>query len=206
MSPAAPTTEAGPLRCAVHPARPGYDACPVCGRPRCHADAQGFGSAGCAACARLVRVHRSAGLAELLVRAGLAGLAVAFVGGWIATQYVRVHLMSLAAPALIGFAAALAVPAAARSLRPLPLVWLVAGGAALLGTAVGFVLVPGGQDPLRPWAVVGGPYLAALAGVVGGPLLFPAPRPERGASSRRHHRRGQGGGAGGAEDGSGSDL
>ena len=189
-------------RCAVHPARPGYDACPVCGRSRCHADAESFGAVGCGACARLPATPRPASRLELLVRAGLAGLAVALLGGWVATQYVRVHLMSLAAPALVGLATALAVPAAARAMRPRSLVWLVAAVGALLGTALGFALVPGGQDPLRPWGTVGGPYFAALAGVIAGPLLFPAPRPDRPASRRR--RRGQG--ADDPEDGSGSDL
>jgi hypothetical protein len=111
---------------------------------------------------------------ELLVRAALAGLAVAYVGGWIATQYVRVHLMSLAAPAVVGLAAAFVVPRAARRIQA-PLAWLVAGLAALLGTALGFALTPGGQNPLKQWAVVGGPYLAALVGVALGPLVFGRP-------------------------------
>jgi hypothetical protein len=133
----------------------------------------------------------------------LAGLAVAFVGGWIATQYVRVHLMSLAAPALVGLAAALAVPAAARGLRPRPLTWVVVVAAALLGTALGFALTPGGQDVWRPWRIVGGPYLAALAGVVAGPVLFPARRPA-GSRPRRRGRRDQGDGE--ADEGAGTAL
>ena len=114
----------------------------------------------------------AAGSAELAVRAGLAGLAVVYLGGWISTQYVRVHLMSLAAPAVVGLAAAFVVPLAARRLRPLVAAWLIAGLAAVLGTALGFALTPGGQNPLRRWDVVGGPYLAALIGVAAGPLVF----------------------------------
>jgi hypothetical protein len=108
----------------------------------------------------------------LLIRAGLAGLAVSYAGGWIATQYVRVHLMSLAAPAVVGLAASWAVSRAGGRLRPLVLGRGLAAAAALLGTALGFVLTPGGQNPLRDWGVVGGPYLAALVGVLLGPLLL----------------------------------
>jgi len=161
-------------RCAVHPARPGFDACPVCGRPRCHADEQEFGSSGCGACARLAPVRPLPSVRELAIRAGLVGLAVAFVGGWIATQYVRVHLMSLAAPAVVGLAAAFVVPRAARRIRPAA-AWLIAVVVSLLGTALGFALTPGGQNPLKQWGVVGGPYLAALVGVVLGPLVFGRP-------------------------------
>jgi hypothetical protein len=83
--------------------------------------------------------------------------------------------MSLAAPAVIGLAAAWVVPWAARGLTPRALAWAAALAAALLGTALGFVLTPGGQNPLRQWDVVGGPYLAALVGVALGPLVFGRP-------------------------------
>ena len=163
-------------RCAIHPARPAHDACPVCDRPRCWPDADGFGDRGCAACTTPAAATgpATAGRLELLVRAGLAGLAVAYIGGWIATQYVRVHLMSLAAPAVVGLAAAFVVPRAARRIRPAA-AWIIAVVMALLGTALGFALTPGGQNPLRQWGVVGGPYLAALVGVVLGPLVFGRP-------------------------------
>jgi hypothetical protein len=165
-----------PARCAIHPARPAHDECPVCDRPRCWPDASAFGAAGCPACTTPMTTAGSgpASRLELLVRAALAGLAVAYVGGWIATQYVRVHLMSLAAPAVVGLAAAFVVPRAARRIQA-PLAWLVAGLSALLGTALGFALTPGGQNPLKQWGVVGGPYLAALVGVALGPLVFGRP-------------------------------
>ena len=164
-------------RCAIHPARPAHDGCPVCGRPRCLADARVHAGSGCAACTGGPGIAgpRAAGAAELAVRAGLSGLAVAYAGGWVATQYVRVHLMSLAAPAVVGLAAAFIVPRAARRLRPPLACWLAAAVAALLGTALGFALTPGGQNPLRQWGVVGGPYLAALVGVALGPLVFGRP-------------------------------
>lgn len=175
----------GAPRCAIHPSRPAYDACPVCRRSRCLADAEALGAAGCQACAGTTVPTAVASRPELVVRAGLAAMAVAFAGGWVATQYVRVHLMSLAAPAVVGLAAAWAVPRAARRLAPAALVWVVAAAGALFGTALGFALTPGGQNPLRNWAVVGGPYLAALIGVAAGPLVF-------GPSGRRRQPPGDG--------------
>lgn len=159
-------------RCAVHPARPAHDDCPVCARPRCQADAEALKATGCLACVVSARPVAPAGRLELAVRAGLAGIGVAYVGGWIATQYVRVHVMSLVAPAVVGLAASWAVFRAGARLRPSALAWGIAAVAALLGTALGFVLTPGGQNPLRDWAVIGGPYLAALVGVALGPLVF----------------------------------
>jgi hypothetical protein len=176
MSPSSLPREA--RRCAIHPARPAHDECPLCERPRCLADARAFDRAGCAACAAPAagRGARPAGAAELAVRAGLAGLAVVYLGGWMATQYVRVHLMALAAPAVVGLAAAFVVPRAARRIRPSVVAWVIAAVAALLGTALGFALTPGGQNPLRQWSLVGGPYLAALVGVALGPLVFGRPQ------------------------------
>jgi hypothetical protein len=167
----------------MHPARPAHDACPVCDRPRCLADARAYLAAGCGACIAAVAAGAAdAGTLPQAVRAGLAGLAVAYVGGWVATQYVRVHLMSLAAPAVVGLTASFVVPRVARRLRPPVAVWIVAGLAALLGTALGFALTPGGQNPLRQWGVVAGPYLAALVGVALGPLVFGRPREDQGAA------------------------
>lgn len=166
-------------RCVVHPARPAHDSCLVCGRPRCEADARSLGTTGCLACVSGPLPVAPASRAELAIRAGLAGLAVSYVGGWIATQYVRVHLMSLVAPAIVGLAASWAVSRATGGLRAataggMAATWGTATLAALLGTALGFVLTPGGQNPLRDWGLVGGPYLAAVVGVAFGPLVFGA--------------------------------
>jgi len=138
------------------------------------------------------RASRAAGQGELRVRAALAGLAIAYVGGWVATQYVRVHLMSLAAPAVVGVGAAWAVTAAgARRVRPAALTWGLAVAAALLGTALGFVLTPGGEDPLQRWSLVAGPYLAAVAGVAAGRLVFgPARRDQPGEGEAGETRSG----------------
>ena len=51
------------------------------------------------------------------VRAGLAAFAIALVGGWIGTQYVRNMGFSLIAPGLVGVAVALAATAAAATPR-----------------------------------------------------------------------------------------
>jgi hypothetical protein len=182
-------------RCAVHPARPAHDGCPMCGRARCHADAQALGAAGCLACSRGPRCRRPAGRRELVIRAGLTGLAVTYAGGWIGTQYVRVHLMSLAAPVVIGLAASWAVSRAAGRLCPPSVVWVASVAAAWLGTALGFVLTPGGMNPLADWGVVGGPYLAALVGVLAGPLVLGS-----GGRAGRPGRAGQPPGEGAGDD------
>jgi hypothetical protein len=189
------------VRCAIHPSRPAYDACPVCSRPRCRADAQQIGQQGCHACVATPVAMGAPGGVELAVRAGLAGLTVAYVGGWVGTQYVRVHLMSTAAPVVVGLAAAWAVPRAARRCGAPALVWGVAAFAALLGTALGFALTPGGQNPVHDWAVVGGPYLAALVGVAAGPLVLGGPRPRAKDGRRSAHPPGDAAG-----EGLGSDL
>lgn len=169
--------EVSVARCAVHPARLAVDSCPVCARPRCAPDAAAHGGDGCAVC---VAPHsppaREPTSAELWVRAGLAGIVVAVAGGWVATQYVGVHVMSLIAPALVGLAASAATTAAVRQgagARRIALV--VAAGAAVLGTALGFRFTPGGESPLSPAGHVGPPYAAALAGVLAWPLLFGTP-------------------------------
>lgn len=181
---AGPQADAGSAaRCAVHPARLAADACPTCGRARCSTDADAYGAAGCAACRRPGPAGRPVETPELLVRAGLAGVAVALVGGWVATEYVGVHVMSLVAPALVGLAASAATSVAVRRAEGragLAIALLVAAAAAVLGTALGFRLTIGGSSPLHPVGQVGPPYLAALGGVAAWPLLFGAP----GRSSR----------------------
>lgn len=129
------------------------------------------------------RVARPPGTGEVGVRAGLAALAVAVVGGWVVTQHVNVHLMSLIAPALLGLAVCWAATASAgaRSTRQRRLVLLVAALGAVAGTALGFRLFGRPLTPLHPVHQVGPPYLTALAGVLAWPLLAGPSRPERGA-------------------------
>lgn len=124
----------------------------------------------------------------LLVRAvgaGLAGVPVAVIGGWIYSQYVEVHLFSWMVPTLIGVAGSwacsygwqrgggFAVPAVA-----------VGVGAALAGTAFGFRLFPHGpHNPLHPWGEVWFPYLCAVAGAVLWPIALGPPRKPRPAET-----------------------
>jgi len=166
-------------RCAAHPSRPAHEHCPRCDRPRCEADAQAFGATGCGACEAGRRLARPVGLLEVGIRAGVACIPVVVVGGWIATQYVYDHIFSLVVPGVVGFAACLVASAAAgRHDRSASIaVITVAAFAGILGTAFGFHLLAGGrQSVLRPWNVVGAPYLCAIAGAIAYRLLFPAPR------------------------------
>jgi hypothetical protein len=171
-------TTAAASRCAVHPARRAVDDCPVCGRPRCGTDAVDFGRAGCRACAAGEVQAPTAGRGELLVRAGLAAMAVALVGGWIGTQYARNRGFSLIAPALVGMAAAWATTAAAGSgAASRRLLSLLAAVAAVLSAALAFrVYAAGGLSPVHPAGRVLPPYAAAVAGVLAWPLLFGPPR------------------------------
>jgi hypothetical protein len=168
------------VRCAAHPGRPAADGCPQCHRPRCAADVAQYAAACCAVCLPELRAPRPAGRLELAARIGLAGLPVAVVGGWISTQYFLVHVFSWLVPGLLGLATSAAASLATRGHR---VGWQAVTGAALaavLGTALGFRLQPGGvQSVLHPFAVVGAPYLAAVLGAALWPVLFPAAKPPR---------------------------
>jgi hypothetical protein len=173
------TTGAGVAdrRCAAHPARLAAGACPSCGRPRCAADVTRYAGTGCAVCAA-VAGHRPPDRVEVLVRAGLAAVAVSYPTGWVAQQYVNVEYMSLAWPLVLGLAVSWAASVAAgrrdRAVRGVVLAAAAVG--ALLGTALGFRLFDTPVTPLHPWDDVWGPYVAGLAGVVAWPLLFGTPR------------------------------
>jgi hypothetical protein len=123
----------------------------------------------------------------VVVRAGLATLPVALIGGWIATQYVYDHIFSLLVPGLVGLSASWASSAAVprrRSARWAAL--LVAAVAGELGTALGFHLLAGGrQSVLHPLSVVGAPYLCSLLGTALWPLLFALPARSDGTSGLR---------------------
>jgi hypothetical protein len=116
----------------------------------------------------------------VVVRSGIACWPVIIAGGWIATQYVYAHIFSLVVPGLVGFTAAMAATAMAgrRDRRALMAAVVVAAAAGVLGTAFGFHLLAGGrQSVLRPWDVVGAPYLCAVLGAAVFPLLFPPAKP-----------------------------
>jgi hypothetical protein len=114
-----------------------------------------------------------------VVRAGLASFPVVLVGGWIATQYVYDHLFAELLPGLVGigcgFAANVGRPP--RDRWATVAVTVISVVAAVLATALGFRLVPGGrQSVAHPFSVVGAPYLCAVAGALLWPVLFAAPR------------------------------
>lgn len=165
-------------RCAVHPGRTRYDDCPTCGRARCVDDARRFGDRGCNACISESTAVRASAF-DLVVRAGLAAMPVALVGGWIAAEYVEVHLFSWLFPMLVGLAATAVAGLASyrRGLDTVP-VTIIGAVAGLLGTALGFRLYPHGpDDPLTPWSEVWFPYLCSVIGAgLWSVLLRPANR------------------------------
>jgi hypothetical protein len=112
-----------------------------------------------------------------MVRAGLAGYAVALLGAGFATQYARERGFSLLAPALVGLAISGACGAATGgSAAPRRLTLGVAAVMAVLSAALAFALTPGGQNPLHPVGRVFPPYGAAIVGVLVWPVLFGTPR------------------------------
>jgi len=147
----------------------------VCARPRCGADASSHASAGCVACVGATRTAAPE-TGELWVRAALAALATAFVGGWIAAQYVDTQYFAVVAPGLVALACAWAAAAAAPGVpvrRPVAIA-IVAG---LLATGLSDRLVPGGQNLFLPAGHRIPPYLTAVVGALAWPVLFGPPRP-----------------------------
>lgn len=167
-------------RCSVHPARRAADACPACGRTRCGADAAAYGTRGCPSCVRERAGGVPAGRTEQWLRAGLAALAVAFVGGWIAAQYVDTQWFATVAPGLVGLGCAWAASSAAPA-APALLPAGVGAAAGVLATGLSDRLVPGGQNLFLPPGHRLPPYAAAIVGAVLWRVLFGPPRP----SSRR---------------------
>ena len=164
-------------RCAVHPARPALDRCPVCGRPRCAVDAGRHADRGCAACVRAPGpAVAPVPPLERLVRAALGALAAALLGGLVAAQYVDAGLFAVLTPAVVGAGAGAAAQAAsgvvrgpergrgrtARQVRAIG----AAGG--VLGVGLGFLLERS-RDPLSTGALL--PCAVAVAGS----LLWTAP-------------------------------
>ena len=158
-------------RCAVHPSRPAIDACPVCGRPRCGADAAAV-SVGCLGCVAdqsgPVSAVPPAGDVERLVRAALAAYAIALVGGVVASEYVGATVFAYLGPFVVGVVCGGAATRAARTDGRGQLgtrVRAVAAGYAVLGVALGFV-VEGSLGVLELSPDVLLPYLAAVAGAL----------------------------------------
>jgi hypothetical protein len=156
----------------MHPARPAVDECPVCGRPRCGADADEAPGGGCLVCGGTTAasdvstrlLHRPA---ERLIAAALVAFFVGLLGAPIASEYVGSQGFAEIVPFLLGLvcAAGAAIVAHTAGRGRLDVAARVIGGvAAVLATAFSFRLVPGGQSPFTPLDDVGVPYLCAIAG------------------------------------------
>jgi hypothetical protein len=176
VSPSGPAAPAdAPLepgaRCGVHPVRRAVDRCPVCAVPRCAADAEQAPGGGCPSCGgrrpgTVSAVRRAAPARERLVRAALAGHAVALLGGVVAAQYVGASLFAYLTPFVVGVLTGAAAQSAAGGVRTGPVAARVranAVGYAVVGVALGFALERS-QGALSLPALL--PYLAAAAGAV----------------------------------------
>ncbi|MCU1591490.1 MAG: hypothetical protein JWP11_2746 [Frankiales bacterium] len=176
------TAPAPGARCAVHPSRPAVDACPVCGRPRCGADAAAP-VRGCLACTPLdsatAAVVAPPTDVERLVRATLAAYAVALLGGPVGSEYVGATVFEYLGPFVVGVICGGAATRAAgtdgrdrigRAVRGLSALL------AVLSVAFSFVLEES-RDALSVSPQVLLPYAAAVAGAI---LWTIPPRPGRG--------------------------
>ncbi|MBK5308135.1 MAG: hypothetical protein JJD92_15725 [Frankiaceae bacterium] len=168
-------------RCAVHPSRPAVDACPVCDRPRCGADAAAV-SIGCLGCAgdavAEVSTVRPPGDLERLVRAALAAYVVGLVGGLVASEYVGATVFAYLGPFVVGVTCGGAATRAARTDGRGLLgtrVRTVGAVLAVLGIALSFV-VEGSLGVLELSPDVLLPYAAAVAGAL---LWTMPPRPRK---------------------------
>lgn len=160
-------------RCAAHPARPAVDECPVCGRPRCGADARLAPGGGCLQCGgatteRTAAPSRQHALARVIA-ASLAALLLAELLAPVVSEYVGAKGFAEITPFLLGLACASVAAVVARTHghgRLDILVRMIGGIAAVLGTAFAFRLVPGGQSPFHPAGTVLPPYACAIAGAL----------------------------------------
>ena len=110
--------EAGALRCAVHPSLPAHDACPVCARARCAADATAAPGGGCLAC-RGQRTRKGPPPLDLraLVGAGVLCGLVTPVAGLISSEYVGAGIVGYVVPFFVGIVLGIAAEAGARKRR-----------------------------------------------------------------------------------------
>ncbi|MFN2538231.1 MAG: hypothetical protein ABR549_08770 [Mycobacteriales bacterium] len=132
-----------PTRCAAHPGRPAIDSCPVCGRPRCGADAARPLGGGCAVCHGISEAgaHRPASRPELLVRGALGANLMAVVWGFVEAEYVQAGVFQYLAPLVLGaFTGGVALSASGQPRgRDGTRMRVIAVGYSLLGCGWGFV-------------------------------------------------------------------
>jgi hypothetical protein len=115
-----PRVDVTALRCAVHPSRPANDACPVCARPRCAADAHAAPGGGCLACeGRRGRAVPPPAAPPALIAAAAAAGPVAIVTGLIASEYVGAawYIGLGAVPAFVGIVVSMIAERAAGTAR-----------------------------------------------------------------------------------------
>lgn len=164
------------LRCAVHPSLPAADACPVCARPRCAADAATAPGGGCLACQGRVGKKGPPPLdLRGLVGAGcLAGL-VAAVGGQIASQYVDTGAIGWLVMLFLGVVVSMAAEYGAGKARG-PRLRYLAVAYSVLAAAVAFQSPQAAGEPFELSGQVLGSY--ALAAVASWVWTLP-PRPKK---------------------------
>jgi hypothetical protein len=124
-------TPAPDARCAVHPSLPSVDACPVCGRARCAADAAAAPGGGCLACEGRTGRAKPPPL-DLRARVGAACLSgiVAVPAGFVSSEYVGAGFVGWLVPGFVGIIVSMAAeygagPSRGRALRILAIVYSV---------------------------------------------------------------------------------
>jgi hypothetical protein len=162
-------------RCAAHPGRPAVDECPTCSRPRCGSDAAELGAV-CRGCRGAEAPESAAadGSGRRVVAGVLVAGALGAIGGWIGTEYIGATGFAEIVPFLVGLLCASGAAAAAGTPgrgRVDLVLRLVGATCAVLGTALGYKLQPGGGSALHPAHTVLPAYAAAVAGAAVSRLL-----------------------------------
>jgi hypothetical protein len=160
----AATDSATALRCAVHPGLPAHDTCPVCGRPRCEADAHVAPGGGCLACeGRRGRPGPPPlDLRALVGAACLSGL-VAVPAGLVASEYVGAGFVGWVVPVFTGIVVSIAAEAGAGKRRG-PALRLLAAAYSVLAVALGLGDSRASGSPFSPVLRVLGLYALAAVG------------------------------------------
>ncbi len=151
------------LRCAVHPALPAVDTCPVGSRPRCAADAVAAPGGGCLACEgrRVPPGPPPLNLRAIVGAACLSGI-VAVPAGLVSSEYVGAGFVGWVVPVFVGVVVSIAAEAGARARRGRALRFLAAGYS-VLAIAIGLANPRAAGSPFTPVGRVVGLYAVAVA-------------------------------------------